>query len=204
MRLERTFRYLVALPFLLKFGDDHTFHTVLSEKKVTLRFLNPRRIAIPSASPMVTALGIDTDNLLSPDDLEEIRVYFNKIIRAYRLITKETYNNGNIIQISKDHFLQLVVYGEVDKQGILSKPRIIQFVKKIEMGTVSKDVYNEIARLADSENLIKECSNDEILLQAKSFLEQENYRMAVLEAVIALEITVSSIIVKKSRRKRNQ
>jgi hypothetical protein len=183
---------------MLKFGEDQTFPTVLSEKKVTLRFLNPRTISIPSAYPIVTALGIDTDNLLSPEDLEEIRVYFNNIIRAYRLLTKETYNNGNIIQISKDHFLQLVVYGEVDGKGILSKPRFIQYVKKLETGTIEQDAYSEIARLACSNKLILEWSNEEILLQAKSFFEQENYRMALLEAVIVLEITVSSLIRKKA------
>jgi uncharacterized protein (UPF0332 family) len=192
------FRYLVQLPFMLKFGDEQTFPIIFSEKKVTLKFLNPKRIAIPSPYPIVTALGIDTDNLLSPDDLEKIRVYFNNIIRAYRLMTQETYNNGNIIQISQDQFLQLIVYGEVDENDIISKPRLIQYVKKLEMGTVSKDMYGEIARLANSVNLIKECSNNEILLQAKSFFEQENYRMAVLEAVIALEITVSSLIRKKA------
>jgi hypothetical protein len=48
--------------------------------------------------------------------------------------------------------------------------------------------------LAESPDLFLDYSYDEILLQAKSFFDQENFRMALLEAVIALETVVSSII----------
>jgi len=127
------FRYLVQLPFMLKFGEDQTFSVKISGRTVTLRFFNPKIISIPPAHLMVTNLGIDTDNLLNPDDLEKIRLRFNEIIRAYRLVTKETYNNGNITQISKDQFLKLVVYGQVDNNNVFSKPRWIQHVKKLEL-----------------------------------------------------------------------
>ena len=184
---------------MLKFGEEQTFSVELSGRTVTLRFFNPKRISIPPAHLMVTALGIDTDDLLNLEELEKIRLRFNEIIRAYRLVTKETYNNGNITQISNDLFLKLVVYYEVDKDNVLSKPRFIQHIKKLEIGVISNDSYSEITRLVSSINLINERSNDEILLQAKSFLSQENYRMAVLEAVIALEITVSSLIRKRAK-----
>lgn len=197
-----TFRYIVQLPFMLKFSTEQTFSQAISEKTVTLRFLNPTTITIPPAHLMLTALAIDTDGELSPDELERIRLYVNNIIRSYRLVTKETYNNGNITQMSRDQFLKLIIYGEIDKEGnLISQPRLIQYVKKLEFGVVDTETYSEIAHLANSVNLIIERSNDEILLQAKSFLEQENYRMAVLEAVIALEITVSSIIRRKAEEK---
>ncbi len=62
------------------------------------------------------------------------------------------------------------------------------------MGVIEDQKYSEIKQLTDSPNLILERSYDEILLQAKSFFDQENFRMAILEAVIALEIVISSII----------
>jgi len=48
-------------------------------------------------------------------------------------------------------------------------------------------------RCFEGENRILD-TYDELLLQARSFLEQENFRMAILEAVIGLEIVVSSIV----------
>jgi hypothetical protein len=123
----------------------------------------------------------------------------NDIIRAYRIVTKETFNNGNISRISRDQFLKLVFYGEVDGNGVLSRARWIQHIERLEVGYVSGETYAEISRLAGSAELALECPNDEILLQAQSFLQQENYRMTVLEAVIALEIAVSSTIRKKSK-----
>jgi hypothetical protein len=195
-------RYIVPLPFMLKFSSDHVFSQEISGKTVLLRFLNPKVISIPPAHLMLTALGIDTESELTPDDLEQIRLYTNNIIRSYRLVTGETYNNGAITQVSNDQFLKLIFYAEIDERGnFTSKPRLIQFVKKLEFGVIEGEKYSEIAHLASSINLITKRSNDEILLQARSFLEQENYRNAVLEAVIALEITVSSIIRKKALEK---
>jgi hypothetical protein len=172
----------------------------LSEKNVALRFINPSRITFPPAP--TTVLGIDVEGQLTPDDLERICVFFNNIIRAYRFVTKETYNNGVISQIAKDQFLKLILYGEIDAHGnFVDRPRSIHFVRSLEIGTIDEETYSEIRRLAETPDLFLSRSYDEILLQAKSFFEQENYRMAILEAVIALEIVVSSIIKKLAGEK---
>lgn len=186
-------RYLVPLPFFLKLGSVQTFTLELPTKSVNLRFINPRQVQVPPAP--TTLLGIDSDSQLTPEELERIRLHFNNIIRAYRLITEETYNNGVIIQLAQDEFLKIILYGELDEQGnFIKEPRSIQFVKKLEMGTIQDQQYSEIRQLVESPESILSRAYDEILLQAKGFYNQENYRMAILEAVIALEIVISSII----------
>ncbi|MCJ7631904.1 hypothetical protein MUP77_05840 [Candidatus Bathyarchaeota archaeon] len=166
----------------------------LPEKSVTIQFVNPIPITIPPAP--VTQLVIDSDSILDwIDDFEIIRKYFNGIIRAYRLTTQETYNNGFIIQLSRDQFQKIVICGEIDEKGNWKeKPKVSQFIKSLQLGCIDEDKYSEIKRLSDSPDTLLDHSYDEVLLQARSFFEQENYRMTIVEAVIALEIVLSSII----------
>jgi hypothetical protein len=187
------FRYIIPLPFYLKFGSTQTFDLQLPEKTIKLRFLNPEKFTLPPFP--TTHLGIDSETRLEPDDLESVRLFANNIFRAYRLVTEETFNVGTITQLAKHQFHSAILYGEVDEQGnFVQPPRLISYLRKLETGIIEEQKYSEIKQLVDSPSLILERTYDEILLQAKSFFEQENFRMAILEAVIALEIVVSSII----------
>jgi integrase len=86
------------------------------------------------------------------------------------------HTNGNVLTVKK-----LLGHKQVKNT--------MKYIGRIEFKN------SDLARaLAESPDLILNQSYNEILLQAKSFLEEENYRMAILEAVIALEIVVSSII----------
>jgi len=177
----------------LNFSHTQTFDLQLPEKTIKLNFQNPEKVVFPPAP--LTSLSVDSETPLTPDDLENIRSFSNKIFRAYRLVTKETFNSGVITQLAKHEFLRHILYGEIDEKGkFLGQPRLISYVRKLQIGVIDDQKYSEIKQLADSPNLIFERSYDEILLQAKSFFDQENFRMAITEAVIALEIVVSSII----------
>jgi len=187
------FRYLIQLPFYLMFKRTQTFDLQLPDKEVRLTFANPEPLRFPPAP--LTALTFDSNTLLTPDELDEIRLFVNRIFRAYRLITKQTFNSGTIAQLAKHDFLRFVLYSEMDERGnATGAPHTISYIHKLEIGSIEDEKFSEIRQLAESPNLILERSYDEILLQAKSFFDQENFRMALLEAVIALEIVVSSII----------
>jgi hypothetical protein len=187
------FRYSIQLPFYLNFNLTQTFDLQLTEQKVRLTFVNPAALRIPPAP--LTALTFDSQTPLTPEKLEEIRLFVNRIFRAYRLITKQTFNSGTITQLAKQDFLNYVQYGEIgENEKLIGKPRFISYIHRLNIGGIGDEEFSEIRRLAESPDLILERSYDEILLQAKSFFDQENFRMALLEAVIALEIVVSSII----------
>jgi len=187
------FRYLIQLPFYLNFNPTQSFDLKLTDQKVRLTFVNPVALSIPPAP--LTTLTFDSQTPLTPEKLEEIRLFVNRIFRAYRLITKQTFNSGTITQLAKQDFLNYVQYGEIDENGkLIGKPRFISYIHQLKIGGIEVEEFSEIRRSAESPDLILERSYDEILLQAKSFFDQENFRMALLEAVIALEIVVSSII----------
>jgi hypothetical protein len=165
----------------------------LADQKIRLEFVNPVSLSIPPVP--VTALTFDSDTPLTPEKLDEIRLFVNRIFRAYRLVTKQTFNSGTITQLAKHDFLSYVQYSEIDENGkLIGKPRAISYVHRLEIGRIEDEKFSEIRRLAESPDLFLDYSYDEILLQAKSFFDQENFRMALLEAVIALETVVSSII----------
>ena len=146
-------RYIVQLPFFLKTANNQVYPFQLSGKEVTLRFINPPNIAFPPAP--ATILGIDVEIPLTPADLQRICVFFNNVIRAYRFVTKEIYNNGVISQIPQDQFLSFVQYGEIDAHGnFVGKPRSIHFLKRLELATIDEETYSEIRRLAESPDLI--------------------------------------------------
>jgi len=188
------FRYLISLPFYLNFSPTQTFDLQLPGKEVRLSFVNPTRLVFPPAP--LTRLAFDSQTCLNPVELEQIRLFANRIFRAYRLVTKVTFNSGTITQLAKQDFLRYVQYSEIDENGnAIGELHTLQYIHRLEIdGGIEDGEYSEIRRLAESTNLILERSYDEILLQAKSFFDQENFRMALLEAVIALEIVVSSII----------
>ena len=147
-------------------------------------------------------LIFDSNTSLIPEELEEIRLFANRIFRAYRLITKQTFNGGTVTQLAKQDFFRFVLYGEMDEKGnLIGKPHTVSYIHKLEIGSIRGEQFSEIRQLAESPNLILERSFEEVLLQAESFFDQENFRMAVVEAVIALEIVVSSIVSKVATEK---
>jgi hypothetical protein len=121
--------------------------------------------------------------------------HINDVIRAYRVVTKEIFNQGIINQLTWDQFFRGVLCGEIDEQGkFISKPQLVYCAVGLEPKPIDEREYNEIKQLANSPSLMLDRSLDEILVQARSFLEQHNFRMAILEAVIALEFAASSIV----------
>jgi hypothetical protein len=54
--------------------------------------------------------------------------------------------------------------------------------------------YQEVKSLAECPDLMSKRSLDEILIQAHIFQQQSNFRMTVLESVIALEFAVYSVV----------
>jgi len=181
------------LPFYLRMGRTRTFNLQLPDEEVILSFANPAELFFPPAP--LTILTFDSQTQLTPEKLEQVRLFANKIFRAYRLVTKEAFNSGTITQLAKQDFLRHVQYNEIDEDGnTVGELHTLSYIHKLEIGDIEDGEYSEIGRLVESPNLILERSYDEILLQAKSFFDQENFRMAVLEGVIALEIVVSSII----------
>jgi len=175
------------------FKRTQTFDLQLPDKEVRLTFANPEPLRFPPAP--LTALTFDSNTPLTPDELDEIRLFVNRIFRAYRLITRQTFNSGTIAQLAKHDFLRFVLYSEMDERGnVIGAPHTVSYIHKLEIGSIEDEKFSEIRQLLESPNLIFERSYDEILLQAESFFDQENYRMAVVEAVIALEIVLSSMI----------
>jgi len=193
--LQKTsFRHLIPLPFYLKFLRSHIFEIKLhSGIIITMRFLNPEQIVIPPAPGTVVAF--DSDKKLDVDDLDKGRLYLNNVVRAYRFITQETYNNGVIKELPYDQFFRIVIIQEIDESGNpIGPPMYNSYIKELKVGTIRQEDYLKIKELADSPKIMLKYLPDELLLRATSFLQEENFRMAILEAVTALEIVVSSTI----------
>jgi hypothetical protein len=84
---------------------------------------------------------------------------------------------------------------EIDANGkLIGEPQTIYFVVGLDTTPIDEQEYSEIKQLAESPSLMVTRSLDEILVQAKSFLEQRNYRMTILESIIALEFALSAIV----------
>jgi hypothetical protein len=85
--------------------------------------------------------------------------------------------------------------GEFDEKGNLkAEPKVLYIFLGKGEEYIEEAKYKEVKSLAESPALMSERALDEILIQAKIFQEQHNFRMAILESVIALEFALSSIV----------
>jgi len=192
---------MIQLPFSLRMSSTQTFPLQVNGTTVVLRFINPEnKEATPPAN---TIVAIDsTKEMEAGDWAVQAFSHVNDVIRAYRIVTKEVFNQGIINQLTWDQFFRGILCGEIDENGkFRRKPQLIYCAVGLEPGPIDEQKYNEIKQLADSPSLMLDRSLDEILVQAKSFLEQHNFRMTILEAVIALEFAVSSIVRNLAKKK---
>jgi len=195
-----TFQYTIPLPFYIMLAPEHVFELEIApDKVVKIQFQSPTEMAIPPAPR--TNLTVYSNEELEIDELNRVRLYVNALIRAYRILTKETYNNGVIRPIPHDAFFRIVIRQELDDQGhpVGPRPRIMQYIQRLRLGVISQEQYEKLRQLSQSPDTLQRYLIDELLLGAKSFFQEENYRMAVLEAVIALDIVVSSLVRKIGR-----
>ncbi len=192
------FQYLVPLPFYVMLAPEHVFELAVSRKVVRMQFRNPTEIRIPPAPR--TTLVIHSDEELIVDELEKIRLHFNTLLRAYRIVSGETYNNGVIRPIPHAGFFKIVIKIELDNEGKpIGPPSTMQYVQRLMLGTISGEQYKELKQIIHSSRTLQRHLTEELLLGAKTFFHEEDYRMAVLEAVIALDIMIASIIRKIGR-----
>ena len=186
---------MIQLPFSLRVSSTQTFPLQVNGTTVVLRFINPEnKEATPAAN---TIVAIDSTKSMEEEGNWALQAFshINNVIRAYRIVTKEVYNQGMINQLTWDQFFRGVLCGEIDEnEKFIGKPKLIYCVVGLEPKPIDEQEYKEIKQLVDSSSLMLDRSLDEILIQAKSFLEQHNFRMTILEAVIALEFAVSSIV----------
>jgi hypothetical protein len=193
---------MIQLPFSLRMSSAQTFTLQVDGTTVVLRFINPERKE--AAALANTIVAIDSTKSMEEEGNWALQAFthINNVIRAYRIVTKEVFNQGMINQLTWDQFLRATLCGEIDKNGkFIGKPKMIYASIGLEPTPIDEQEYMEIKRLADSPSLMLEHSLDEILVQANSFLEQHNFRMTILEAVIALELAVSSIVRNLAKKK---
>jgi len=190
---------MIHLPFYLKLAPAYVFEfEIVSGRTVEIRFLNPTRVAIPPAPR--TLLSVNSDGELEVDELNRVRLYVNILIRAYRIVAKETYNSGIIRPIPYDAFFRIMIRQELDEEGHpVGSPRTMQYIRQLELGVISQEQYDRVRQISQSSRILQRHLIDELLLGARSFFHEENHRMAVMEAVIALDITVSSLVRKIGR-----
>ena len=121
--------------------------------------------------------------------------YTNTIIRAYQVVTKDTFNNGIISPLTWNQFSCTMGIAEIDESG---KPKAEAKTLFVSLGLsavpIDEAKYLEVKNLAECPDIMSKRSLDEILIQAHIFQEQSNFRMTVLESVIALEFSVYSVV----------
>jgi len=71
----------------------------------------------------------------------------------------------------------------------------------IGAGPIDDAQYTEIKSLSESPDLMAKRILDEYIIRAKIFQEQHNFRMAILESVIALEFALYSLVRGSARKK---
>lgn len=192
------FQYLVPLPFYIMLAPEYVFELVVSRKVVRMQFRNPIEIRVPPAHR--TTLVIHSDEELIVEELEKVRLYFNTLLRAYRIVSGETYNNGVIRPIPHAGFFKIVIKIELDNEGKpIGPPSNIQYLQRLMLGTISGEQYKKLKQITRSSRTLQKHLTEELLLGAKTFFHEEDYRMAVLEAVIALDIMIASLIRKIGR-----
>lgn len=151
-----------------------------------------------------TMLIVDSTKSMNvdPNWVLQAFTHVNNIIRAYQIVTKDVFNHGIINQLTWNQFGCVNTIGEIDENGKFKKsPEVFYFVLGIAAESIPDTEYYEIKHLAESTALMQTRALDEILIQAKIFLEQHNFRMTVLESVIALEFALSSIVRNSAKRK---
>jgi hypothetical protein len=192
---------MIQLPFSLRISSTQTFPLQVNGTNVVLRFINPE--TKEKMLPENTIAAIDSTKEMEADNWSiQAFSYVNDVIRAYRIITKEVFNQGMINQLTWDQFFKGILCEEIDENGTpLSKPKLTYCVVGLESKPIAEQEYQDIKELASSPKLMLDHTLDEILVQAKSFLEQHNFRLAILEAVIALEFAVSSIVRNLAKKK---
>lgn len=188
------FRYIIQLPYALRFEKEQSFGLETSQAVVNIRFVTPER---NEGAPWPnTHIVIDSNQEMAALDWAlHAFWYVNDIIRAYRIVTKDTYNNGVIAPLTSDMFFRSILCLEIDEKGAKkSEPKTLYVCRGLESKPLAKPEYNEIKQLARSPKLIAKHYLDEILVQARTLFQQENYGMAILEASIGLESALSSLV----------
>jgi len=197
------FQYTIPLPFYIMLAPQHVFELEIApDIVVKIQFQSPTEMAFPPAP--LTNLTVHSNGELETGELNRVRLYVNTLIRAYRILTKETYNNGVIRPIPHDAFFRTVIQQELDDQGhpVTPRPRIMTYIQRLRLDVISQEQYEKLRQLSQSPTTLQRYLIDELLLGARSFFQEENYRMAVLEAVIALDIRVLSLVRKIGRSKK--
>jgi predicted Holliday junction resolvase-like endonuclease len=126
----------------------------------------------------------------------------NDIIRAYQIVTRDIFNNGIINQLTWNQFTCSLRFEEIDQNGkFMGDPETFYILVGLSDGPIDKTKYEEIKSLTESPGLMSKRALDEILIQARIFQEQHNFRMTILESVIALEFALNSIVRNSARMK---
>jgi hypothetical protein len=189
------FRQVYQLPFILRLGENQVFPLKYNDISVTIRFKTPPRT---EQKPITyTLLIIDSTKNLDDDSGWAFEAYsrVNEIIKAYQIVTDDIFNNGVISPLTWNQFACNSMIAEFDEKGNLkTEPKVLYIFLGKGEELIEEMKYKEVRSLAESPALMSERVLDEILIQAKIFLEQHNFRMAILESVIALEFALSSIV----------
>lgn len=196
------FRYIIQLPFALRFEKEQGFALETSQAVVKIQFVTLER---NEGAPWPnTHVVIDSNQEMgAPDWAVHAFWYVNDIIRAYQIVTKNTYNNGVITPLTSDMFFKSILCLEIDEKGATkNEPKTLYMCRGVENKAISKPEYDKIKRLAKSPKLIANRYLDEILVQARTLLQQENYAIAILEAVIGLESALSSLVKKMTKKRK--
>jgi hypothetical protein len=196
------FRYLIQLPFRLRISKDQIFPLLGVEASVVLKFYTPPD---KEGEPLVnTVLIMDSDKSIDADPYWSFAAYshINNIIRGYQIVTKDIFNNGKINQLTWNQFSCSYQYAEIDEQGKPKGDVKTLFVSVgISPAIIDKAEYEEIKALAESPDLISKRSLEESLVRARIFQEQHNFRMSILEAIIALEFALYSLVRNSTKSK---
>ena len=189
------FRYVIQLPFRLRLDEKYAFPLLKVKTSVVIRFVNP---PVKQGEPLQNALLLmDSNKKLEedPDWMLQAFHYVNDIIRAYQVVTKSIFDNGIISQLTWNQFGCILQFAEIDEDGRV-KGNARTYYANISLGSdpVSRRDYEKIKVLAESPKLMSRHTLEEFLIRARTFEEQHNFRMAVLETVIALEFALYLIV----------